>query len=160
MKKTTFAVFAVSLLLFSMSLTSAYEIQKVVRYNTDPISSDNFVTSSSTPTPSSNTPVTTSSKTSNGKGAILLTKWGWDGKECVKRDIYSRPFLSKKDSKFNSNYVIVGDEIKGGYVWRVRVISGNFGIVRKDSGYGLQREPNCDTSQTNVEPLSLGWYRN
>jgi len=97
---------------------------------------------------------------SNPPGA-WFTKYGWNGQECVKRDLVTKPGKTKHLFFKNPNLIAFGIE---GEMFAYRVILGKraFGWEPNPlTGFGSRvREPVCDETIIETDPLPVSWWRN
>jgi hypothetical protein len=100
---------------------------------------------------------TQTQESDSGSGS-LLTKWVWNGKECVKADILSVPFTIGARSTYMYPYVVVKTNSDGSRVIR-RILPGRIGVAFNSETMSVEPNPNCDTSQINVAPLEPNWFR-
>ncbi len=91
----------------------------------------------------------------------LFTRYGWDGIECVKMDLVTKPGKTKHISFDNPNlraFQINGEK------FAYRLIEGNRALAwepNKKTGFGKRvREASCDKSVIENNPLPITWWRN
>lgn len=122
--------------------------------------SSSFGSTSGSPSVSSSSSSSgTQTQTSSKGGGSMLTKLGWNGEECVKRDVLSTPYLSHKSAVENWNVmpryvkgVFQSEEMSvGDFVWKIRLYDGNFAIAL---------DKTCDENvlDGNV-PLTNNWWK-
>jgi hypothetical protein len=120
-----------------------------VIYNTDSPVTHNTVPS---------TPTQKQQSQTSDEGGSLLTKWVWNGKECVKADILSIPFTIGARSTYMYPYVTVKTNTDGSRVIR-RILPGRIAVAFNPETRAVQWTPDCSHNRIDVQPLEPNWFR-
>ena len=101
---------------------------------------------------------TKQTQTQTDEGGSLLTKWVWNGEECVKADILSVPFTIGARSTYMYPYVVVKTNSDGSKVIR-RILPGKIAVAFNQETRKVQFTPVCDHSKIDTKPLETNWFR-
>ncbi len=101
-------------------------------------------------------------KSSRAVPGAWFTRYGWNGEECVKRDLVTKPRGTKHTSFNNPNlkpFTLDGEN----FVYRLILGKRAFAWEPNPEGFGKrirERDKTCDETIIETNPLPVTWWRN